>query len=103
MTITEVIEWLEFMKEEEHTKADSVVPCDTEIALGMAIDAIKYPPKKTGKWHGVLYINDNKELKRCTCCDYLCNGLDIETGITYDYCPNCGAEMQNGNTNREKN
>lgn len=59
------------------------------------------PEKKTGKWHSVLYIGSNKELKRCTCCDYLCNGWDIETGIAYDYCPNCGAEMQNGDTNRE--
>lgn len=41
MTKTEAINILRFMKEEEHTKADSLEPCNTEIALGMAIEALK--------------------------------------------------------------
>ena len=43
MTREDVIDWLESMKQEEHIKADSIVPCDTEIALCMAIEALKQP------------------------------------------------------------
>ena len=57
-------------------------------------------PKK-GRWRSNFYISKDKELKVCTCCHYECQGWDGETGVAYDYCPNCGAEMQNGNTNRE--
>ena len=43
MTKEDVIGWLEFLSEREHIKADGIVPCDTEIALGMAIKALKQP------------------------------------------------------------
>lgn len=43
MTKEDVIGWLEFLSEQEHIKADGIVPCDTEIALGMAIEALKQP------------------------------------------------------------
>lgn len=43
MTREEVAEWLEFMQEEEHNKADSIVPCTNEIALGIAVEALKQP------------------------------------------------------------
>lgn len=48
---------------------------------------------KVAKWITVRYIPQNIEFKRCTCCDYLCMGWDGETGVEYDYCPNCGAKM----------
>lgn len=48
MTREDVIGWLEFLSEQEHVKADGIVPCDTEIALGMAIEALKQP-----KWISV--------------------------------------------------
>lgn len=43
MTKEDVIGWLEFLSEQEHVKADGIAPCDTEIALGMAIEALKQP------------------------------------------------------------
>lgn len=44
MTKQEAIEWLEFMREQEHAKgALSPTPCNTEIALQMAINAMKQP------------------------------------------------------------
>lgn len=43
MTKEDVIGWLEFLREQERVKADGIVPCDTEIALGMAIEALKQP------------------------------------------------------------
>ena len=57
--------------------------------------------RKKGKWTQISMANGNHSYKRCSCCYYVCNGWDIETGIAYDFCPNCGAEMQNGDTNRE--
>lgn len=41
MTLLEALDWLNFLKEEEHIKADSIVPCDSEIAIGMAIESLK--------------------------------------------------------------
>ena len=66
MNREDVVDWLEYMKEEEHAKTDSIVPCDTEIALGMAIEALKQPeqkwiscnerlPERCGKY--LVYIN----------------------------------------------
>ena len=43
MTREDVIGWLKFLQEEEHAKADSIVPCTNEIALGIAIAALKQP------------------------------------------------------------
>ena len=71
--------------------------------LNDALELLKEQQPKKAKWKAVHYIRKEgtKTFKKCTCCDYTCNGWDIETGIAYDYCPNCGAEMQNGNTNRD--
>lgn len=49
---------------------------------------------KVGKWVTVMHLPQNKEFKRCTCCDDICMGWDCETGTAYDYCPNCGAKME---------
>ena len=43
MTREKVAEWLRFLQEAEHNKADSIVPCTNEIALGIAIEALKQP------------------------------------------------------------
>ena len=69
------------------------------------MEMIEYAPTvqpKRGMWINRHYIRDNKDYKVCSCCAYVCMGWDGETGVTYDYCPNCGAEMRNGNTNRNK-
>ena len=61
----DVIGWLEFLSKEEHVKSDGIVPCDTEIAIGMAIKALKQP-----------------EIVRCKDCRY--------AHLTYDgYCKYC--------------
>lgn len=42
MTRQEAIEWVKFMREQEHAKsALSSTPCNTEIALQIAIDALE--------------------------------------------------------------
>lgn len=44
MTNQEAMEWLKFMWEQEHSKGDlSPTPCNTEIALQVAMDALKQP------------------------------------------------------------
>ena len=75
----------------------------TREAAQCIVELLKEQQPKKAKWKAVHYIRKEgtKTFKKCTCCGYTCNGWDIETGIAYDYCPNCGAEMQNGNTNRD--
>ena len=41
MTTNECIAWLNYLKDEEHQKADSYVPCVTEVALQKAIEILE--------------------------------------------------------------
>ena len=51
MTRQEAIDWLKFMREQEHAKgALSPTPCNTEIALQVAIDALKQPEMPSDRW-----------------------------------------------------
>lgn len=43
MTKKKAIEWLQFLKDREHTLTDSVKPCNTEVALDTAIKALEQP------------------------------------------------------------
>ena len=43
MTRQDVIDYLEFLQEQEHAKADSILPTCNEMALGIAIEALKQP------------------------------------------------------------
>lgn len=45
MTKEEVVDWLKILQHEEHVKADGIVPSCNEIALQMAIDALKQSDK----------------------------------------------------------
>lgn len=65
-----------------------------------ALELLKEKQPKKGRWRKSLHLSSQKYYMICTCCQYECQGWDGETGVAYDYCPNCGAEMQNGNTNR---
>ena len=83
MTKQEAIEWLEFMREQEHAKgALSPTPCNTEIALQMAINAMKQPEivrcrdciwQDTGKC-----LNDNIhwQIEDCGCYSDFITDLD---------------------------
>ena len=66
-----------------------------------ACELLKEQQPKKGRWRKSLHLSSQKYYMICTCCQYECQGWDGETGVAYDYCPNCGAEMQNGNTNRD--
>ena len=43
MTKEEVISWIESISEEAREKADGIVPCNTEIACSIAIQALLQP------------------------------------------------------------
>ena len=49
--------------------------------------------KQKGHWSNISTVKGDT-YKRCSCCFYVCNGWDIETGIEYYFCPNCGADMR---------
>ena len=49
--------------------------------------------KKKGHWSNISTVK-GETYKRCSCCFYVCNGWDIETGVEYYFCPNCGADMR---------
>ncbi|MBQ6342842.1 MAG: hypothetical protein IJI41_06945 [Anaerolineaceae bacterium] len=55
------------------------------VAFDMAIEALKQPKRKKGKWIDT----------RVYCGEFLCSNCH-ETNINnfYKYCPNCGAEMK---------
>ena len=51
MTRQEAMEWLKFMWEQEHAKGDlSSISRNKEIALQMAIDAMKQPEMPSDRW-----------------------------------------------------
>lgn len=69
--------------------------CEKVLSLLKSQKAeIKRLQPKVAKWVTVRYLPQNKEFKRCTCCDSLCMGWDGETGVEYAYCPNCGAKIE---------
>ena len=96
MTKEDVVGWLEFLSEQEHIKADGIVPCDTEIALGMAIEALKQPERKQGKWICIGGTADKYGVKttmfRCSECNERTDRVDTKRSI--NFCPMCGAEME---------
>ena len=77
------------------------VDCVRTDTLQTVVGLLKEKQPKKGKWKTVHYLSYLRDFNRCTCCGYICQGWDNETGVTYDYCPNCGAEMENGDTNRK--
>lgn len=91
MTREEAIEYLEI----ERTDYDMAVYKDSPIreALNMAIEALKVPERKKGKWV-------DEGLYRCSAC----NELWVKWWAAYcpparmykemKYCPNCGAKME---------
>lgn len=50
------------------------------------------PEQKTGRWE-----NDENCSPRCSCCSYIPEfNRYIDDYYYSDYCPNCGAKMENG-------
>ena len=72
------------------------------LAMKDALELLKAEQEKKGKWKTVHYLSYLHDFKRCTCCGYICQGWDGETGVVYNYCPDCGAEMENGDINRKR-
>lgn len=69
-------------------------------ALDMAIEALKQKPK-TGHWEWVQYDYNprlgNWHCSKCRCVIVACVDKNEKSGIPlYKYCPNCGAEMKEG-------
>lgn len=67
----------------------SYIEVETKWALEeiKSIPAADVAPIKHGKWR-YFYIDWN-DFSRCSCCR-----LDVEGIVRYNYCPNCGARME---------
>ena len=78
------------------------VDCVRTDTLQTVVGLLKEQQPKKGKWKTVNYLSYLRDFKRCTCCGYICQGWDGETGVVYNYCPDCGAEMENGDINRKR-
>ena len=62
-------------------------------AVLMAIEALKQPEQKKGKWIVTGMFDD---FLKCSCCAYRKPwNQDI-----FNFCPNCGAEMRKRNENK---
>lgn len=68
---------------------DTEIFCDEIKALPPVT-----PQRPKGKWINKYYMASKVMFKRCSECDYEYS-YDAETGISdANYCPNCGAEME---------
>lgn len=91
MTIEEAIKWVKFDLESWEHQCLSYHP--TKEALKMAIEALKQPEQKRGKWircENPMYspFDDSDQYTyRCTVC-YKKNDKQTK------YCPNCGTHME---------
>ena len=92
MTREEVKAWLKHLKDDAHETADSIVPSDIEIALGIAIEALEQPEK--GHW-----IDIDSQLytwkARCDRCGHERSMMSTQ-GKYPKFCEGCGAEMMIG-------
>lgn len=61
-------------------------------AVDMAIEALKQPERKKGKWIEKTHTYEFFEpIPLCVCSEC---GRTIKYREKYKYCPNCGAEME---------
>ena len=44
----------------------------------------------------VTGVDYARQLKKCPHCFYICQGFDGETGIEYQFCPECGENLRHG-------
>ena len=63
--------------------------CGTNEAVNMAIEALKAEPVRHGRWINHLCEDGATDGIFCSQCDY-----EIDRDSRPNYCPNCGAKMQ---------
>ena len=91
MTREEVKAWLKHLKDDAHETADSIVPSDIEIALGIAIEALEQPKK--GYWEKPKFADDRWHI--CSECGVLTERLDRNGfKLICNFCRICGADMR---------
>ena len=66
-------------------------------ALSLAIEALKEPERKKGKWISELK-DDGDSLLRCSICNY---PVSYFWGRT-NFCPECGADLREKNNGKIK-
>lgn len=85
MTREEAIEWLELAKLQAIAQGESPEGRLCK-AYSMAIEALKQPEQKNGKW---IVTGTFDDFLKCSCCGYRKPwNQDI-----FNFCPNCGAKM----------
>ena len=90
MTREEAIKWVKFDLESWEHQCLSYHP--TKEALKMAIEALKQPEQKTGKWK----VDWDWGIATCTNCNHDYDDADngYLLGNEMKYCPFCGAKME---------
>lgn len=82
MTREEAIEKLTFLRD---NACNYYFSDEDEDALTMAIEALKHPEPKKGKWI------DAREY----CSEFMCSNCHrLNRNNTYNFCPDCGARME---------
>lgn len=74
----------------EHISAGMSVIGGT--AYEMAIEALREPERKKGKW--IIYVISMLDGEGCRCSE-----CGFEGAPYWDYCPNCGADMREESDN----
>ena len=75
----------------------SYIDCVDAEALEMAIEALKEPERKKGKWKVVSDGYGNGEATACICeCSECKDTIWVykKADRKWNFCPNCGAEME---------
>lgn len=63
--------------------------CQRDCDAIKGIDALPSVTQKSGRW---IFVDKAKEHAHCSECDY--GNVDLFDGRPHNYCPNCGAKMQ---------
>ncbi len=83
-------------KLKQYMSGGGVVDRKANEALDMAIEALRQPERKTGRW---AEIHGNKNMRICQSCGFMVNKSLLydyteKDPLVFKYCPNCGADMR---------